>query len=1196
MNKLIWVPDKEYEWILAEIVEVKGDLIRASLTSSSRSVAITGNISSFASMPSPQPNSFIQGFNMDFSANINAIFDMIPSQQITLKKKQSFRFDYSHIKDLNDLCEMKYLHDGPILHVLRRRWLAGQIYTNIGDVLLSMNPYKGISGLYDDPIRYFQATDKSNLKPHVYSLADDAYKSMCGSPYDYILGYTPLQQNQSIILSGESGSGASFSHDLLLFVLILLYVGKTEASKYIVNFLIQVNDYIKAGGQYIKDVVVDSTIVLEAFGNAKTTQNDNSTRFGKYIKLQYTEDNELVSTSIQVFLLERSRLIFLAKDERNFHIFYQLLRGIDFIATGIRAELKLDTPEDYRILIDGGTTTIKSSSDINDFSKVYDALLDIGCTEDDLRNLWAILGVILHLGNLTFHSSSDSESHEGPLQVLPSNVSLTHISKLLGVSEDDLKRALTTHVVNVRGGGHVKLKYLSIQDSIKNLHGLMKLLYQSIFSWLLQTMNKYHDLVLADDMREAVKYLGILDVFGFEMHSSNSLEQLCINYASERLQQQFNEMVFDREQEVYVREKITWNPIYYQDNQSIIDMISKKPSGLFTLLEEHNLMNRHVDDMALLSQYHQQHGNHPDRIYIKPRFGNDPSFMIRHYAASVSYQVTGFIEKNHDSILDDITDLMQKSSNQFLLRIIAANGMDSQETIAEDVPSPHSNKKRTALAASVTVTSSLRHQLDSLISALNQTENRYIKCLKPNEMKSSTLFQSSHLMKQLRYSDMIEVIRIRRARYRYVMRYSDLYKRYEILLRLTIKDRAPAKLAKEAEAMRYTKILVDQYLTSEHYQYGSSMLFLREIGYQILEDILMRYCGFYATIIQTSMRRFLAYRVYHKHLITERLRQADRARIMAEEIDDEQKALAKKMLEEQHVFESAKSFLSQSSGDGSEMTSPEKEAILRKKLSESKMLDTLEKDSFSIAKRERELATKIQKRETIRHHHRLYNSQDDTTSTGEADTSGPITDDDPEESKQMQEISSSILQSKEPLREEALRRRSPARLEEERRIRIEVELRRQDDVKRRAEKKRDAFEEEIVRRRIAEEAMRMQAVHKVEKYRKQEPRASETAASSPSSANAQVVGSSSSSAQSPAAPVVDKSESRRIDDIKKAKFEEQRRRAASTSRAEKKQGSWSLLGQTMDDVTIGFAPANDWTQPVGVWLSGLWPAPPTQAT
>lgn len=207
MNKLVWVPDHEYEWILAEIVEVKGEYVRASLTSSSRAVAVTGNISSFASTPSPQPNSFIPGFPLDFSANINAIFDIIPSQQITLKKKQSFRFDISHIKNLNDLCEMKYLHDGPILHVLRRRWLSGQIYTNIGDVLLSVNPYKVIPGLYDDPWRYYNETERANLIPHVYSIANDAYQSLCGSPHDRFLGYTPHQQNQSIILSGESGSG-----------------------------------------------------------------------------------------------------------------------------------------------------------------------------------------------------------------------------------------------------------------------------------------------------------------------------------------------------------------------------------------------------------------------------------------------------------------------------------------------------------------------------------------------------------------------------------------------------------------------------------------------------------------------------------------------------------------------------------------------------------------------------------------------------------------------------------------------------------------------------------------------------------------------------------------------------------------------------------------------------------------------------
>lgn len=742
------------------------------------------------------------------------------------KRSLVYEVDKTHLQDLDDLIEMNSLHEAPLLDILRRRWLQDTMYTFTGEFLVSINPYKTLVGQNDNPLQYLDLTPKkkdAKVTPHVFAVSNFALREAS----------KPVVEDEpasvSIIITGESGAG------------------KTEASKQVLNFLTLAN---KASfpsdvelADSVKNVIIDSNAIFEAFGNAKTVRNDNSSRFGKYIKLEYTADNQLWSAHTETFLLEKSRLVSVGTDDRNYHIFYQMVRGLDVVSKG---KLHLTRVEDFKILTSGGCTVITTEEeDITEFVAVCKALNLMGCTAADIDRLWELLSCVLHLGNIIV---TPADTKKEQLQL--TSIALEELANFLGVDIDGFVTALTMQKVNVKQTGEVYDKILSDEDIRNNIGALIKWVYGGVFNWIVAKVNSAYSTFSTSADKAVVKFIGVLDIFGFEIFVNNTFEQLCINYTNERLQQQFNEVVFEAEQEEYRREGLDWTSISFRDNQGVIDMIGKRPKGLLIILEEHSLMNRDPDDLALLNSFNKLHATAPamNPFYGKSRFGND-GFIVKHFAGEVSYNISNFIAKNNDSLQEDLTILFSTSSNSFLLEILRNSEVNAGKDKTVDAG--------TKIASSVSVSYRFRNQLDSLVNTLRSTKPFYIKCIKPNSEKKANMFDSNLVVTQLRYSGILEIVRIRREGYPTRITYFDFYVEFRELAvgKKWIKpqDCDPGQLKE------YCRMLCQQFIkTKESYQFGKTFLFLHHYVPGIMNYEVYKAKVRCAIKIQNQMRKLRA--------------------------------------------------------------------------------------------------------------------------------------------------------------------------------------------------------------------------------------------------------------------------------------------------------------------------------------------------
>jgi myosin V len=784
----------------------------------------------------------------------------------------------------------------------RSRWRKSNIYTLAGDILLSLNPYKQIEGAYENPHYYFNLSNSeetqyheslSGLPPHVYLIANRALRSLVAPSVD---STDSNCINQSVIISGESGAGKVYFDHSCNVASLLPYsepsIGKTEASKYVINFLVQANHLLVSSPQYtsatnvavdniytprIKDLIHESSIIFESFGNAKTLRNDNSSRFGKYIKLQYSDSYELISATTETFLLEQSRLISVGENERNYHIFYQMLRGLRDVNADLFRQLRLGDVSSYRILTMGNCTYANMHvDDAAEFHAVYQALYSIGCSDQMIYDLYRILASILHLGNAVVLEAQDSYSC---CEISIPGSSLNHIARMLGVDADTFLSSLVTTTLTTGSNQHTKP--LSALESTNNINAVIKWLYFQVFSWLVSTINKAHSKLVdtihdnIDDeldsfhgggvmMPQAMKFIGILDIFGFEISTVNSFEQLCINYTNERLQQQFNDYVFKAEQEVYAQEGLDWKAIAYSDNQNIIDVIAKKPTGLLHLLEEFSLINRAPDDTALLSVYNQHHEQQLG-IYQKSRFRGE-GFSIRHYAGIVSYKIDGFITKNNNSLQEDINELLSTSENTMLKQVHDTATSQTGQDIVFLSNSPmmmrRSLKRQSSRRMSTTVTVSLqfRQQLDHLIRTLSDTRPHYIKCIKPNDNKQANLFNWSVVASQLRYSGVLEVVRIRREGYPIRLTFQAFYEKFfvskSLFRRLYVNWPNDPDQCSIEELKAYCHVMLKRCLKPTSYQIGVTTICLHENGFNEMQRTMDAIYLKHVMKIQSLIRSF----------------------------------------------------------------------------------------------------------------------------------------------------------------------------------------------------------------------------------------------------------------------------------------------------------------------------------------------------
>nr|XP_033811485.1 unconventional myosin-Ih isoform X1 [Geotrypetes seraphini] len=607
---------------------------------------------------------------------------------------------------------------------LRKRFREHLIYTYIGTLLVSVNPYKELDIYSVKQMELYQGVNLFELPPHIYAIADNAYRVMCTE-----------RNNHFILISGESGAG------------------KTETSKKILQYLAMTcptTDRL----QTVRDRLLLSNPVLEAFGNAKTLRNDNSSRFGKYMDIQFDFKGAPAGGHILSFLIEKSRVVHQNKGERNFHIFYQLLEGAeDELIRWLGLERNA---QKYSYLMQGKCAKVSSINDKNDWKTVRKAFSVINFTDADIEHLFGIIASVLYLGNIQYE-----EDHRGHA-IITDGAQIRWISKLLGVPLSILQEALTHKKIEARS--EELLSPLNIELSFYARDAVAKAIYGRTFNWLVNKING--SLANTEPPRKTV--IGLLDIYGFEVFETNGFEQFCINYCNEKLQQLFIEMTLKAEQEEYETEGIQWEPVPYFNNKIICDLIEQRHKGIISIMNEECMRPGEATDLSFLEKLEEKVGDHP--YFLTRKLADQKArktidwvdFRLLHYAGEVTYCTIGFLEKNNDLLYRNLKEVLVKSKNYIIRDCFHASELD--------------NRKRPE-----TVTTQFKHSLASLMEILMSKEPSYIRCIKPNDAKESGKFDDVLVRHQVKYMGLMEHLRVRRAGFAYRRKYEVFLDRYKSL-------------------------------------------------------------------------------------------------------------------------------------------------------------------------------------------------------------------------------------------------------------------------------------------------------------------------------------------------------------------------------------------------------------------------------
>ncbi|XP_021896862.1 myosin-1 isoform X2 [Carica papaya] len=668
---------------------------------------------------------------------------------------------------VDDLMQLSYLNEPSVLYNLQYRYNQDMIYTKAGPVLVAINPFKEVP-LYGNG--YIEAYKNKTIdNPHVYAITDTAIREMIRD-----------EVNQSIIISGESGAG------------------KTETAKIAMQYLAALG-----GGSGIEYEILKTNPILEAFGNAKTLRNDNSSRFGKLIEIHFSETGKLSGAKIQTFLLEKSRVVQCAEGERSYHIFYQLCAGA---SPTLREKLSLKSANDYKYLRQSNCYSIAGVDDAERFHIVLEALDIVHVSKEDQESVFAMISAVLWLGNVSF-TVIDNENHVEAV----ADESLVNVAKLIGCNTEDIKLALSTRKMRV-GNDNIVQK-LTLSQAIDTRDALAKSIYACLFDWLVEQINKS----LAVGKRRTGRSISILDIYGFESFDRNSFEQFCINYANERLQQHFNRHLFKLEQEEYIQDGIDWNKVDFEDNQDCLNLFEKKPLGLLSLLDEESTFPNGTD--LTFANKLKQHLNSNSCF----RGERSKAFTVCHYAGEVTYDTSGFLEKNRDLLHLDSIQLL--SSCSCVLPQIFAASMLTQSV--KPVVGPL-YKAGGADSQKLSVTTKFKGQLFQLMQRLENTTPHFIRCIKPNNLQSPGLYEQGLVLQQLRCCGVLEVVRISRSGFPTRMSHQKFARRYGFLLLENLASKDPLSVS--------VAILHQFNILPEMYQVGYTKLFFRTGQIGVLED------------------------------------------------------------------------------------------------------------------------------------------------------------------------------------------------------------------------------------------------------------------------------------------------------------------------------------------------------------------------
>ncbi|XP_033967952.1 myosin VIb isoform X1 [Pseudochaenichthys georgianus] len=713
-------------------------------------------------------------------------------------------------KHVEDNCTLMYLNEATLLNNVRVRYNKDHIYTYVANILIAVNPYYDIPKLYDpDAIKSYKGKSLGTLPPHVFAIADKAYRDM-----------KVLKMSQSIIVSGESGAG------------------KTENTKFVLRYL--TTTY--GTGQDIDERIVEANPLLEAFGNAKTVRNNNSSRFGKFVEIHFNEKNVVVGGFVSHYLLEKSRICMQSNDERNYHIFYRLCAGA---SEDIKKKLHLDSPDSFRYLNRGCTRYFASKDadkqimqnrkspehlkmgalkdplldDQGDFNRMCGAMKKIGLDDTEKLDLFRVVAGVLHLGNIDFEETGSSSG--GCVLKNQSGQTLEYCADLLGLDQDDLRVSLTTRVMLTTAGGAkgtvIKVP-LKVEQANNARDALAKAVYSRLFDHVVKRVNQCFP------FKTSSNFIGVLDIAGFEYFEHNSFEQFCINYCNEKLQQFFNERILKEEQELYQREGLGVNEVHYVDNQDCIDLVEAKLVGILDILDEENRLPQASDQHFALA-VHSKHKEHfrltvprKSKLTIHRNLRDDEGFIIRHFAGAVCYETIRFVEKNNDALHMSLESLVSESKDTFV-RELFENSITNRDT-----------KQKAGKLGFISVGNKFKTQLNTLLEKLRSTGSSFIRCVKPNLKMVSHKFEGALILSQLQCSGMVSVLDLMQGGFPSRAPFHELYNMY--------KQYMPAKLVRLNPRLFCKALFKALGLNDNDFKFGLTRVFFRPGKFAEFDQIM----------------------------------------------------------------------------------------------------------------------------------------------------------------------------------------------------------------------------------------------------------------------------------------------------------------------------------------------------------------------
>ena len=700
---------------------------------------------------------------------------------------------------VSDLTLLSKVSNEAINDNLKKRFEHGEIYTYIGHVLVSVNPFRDLGIYTDQVLDSYRGRNRLEVPPHVFAVAESSYYNM-----------KAYKENQCVIISGESGAG------------------KTEAAKRLMQYIASVSGGTDSRIQKTKDMVLATNPLLESFGNAKTLRNNNSSRFGKYLELEFNPQGEPVGAKITNYLLEKTRVVGQIVNERNFHIFYQFTKAA---TKEYRDNFGVQQPQSYLYTNKSKCFDVPGMDDAADFKETLEAMRIIGLGKPEVDNIFRIIAAILWIGNITFR-----ENDQGGVDIADSSV-VDFVAYLLEVDAAHVNKAMTIRIVETaRGGGRRGSVYESPLNPVQaqaTRDALAKGLYFNLFDWIVARTN-----VSLASQGQVQNTVGILDIYGFEIFEKNSFEQLCINYVNEKLQQIFIQLTLKTEQEEYEREQIQWTPIKYFDNKVVCSLIEdKRPPGVFAALND-ACATAHADSGAA----DQTFVGRLNFLSQNPNFeSRQGQFIIKHYAGDVAYAVPGMTDKNKDQLLKDLLNLVGESSNSFLHELFP------HEVNQDD-------KRRPPTAGD-----KIKASANELVETLMRAQPSYIRTIKPNENKSPKEYNEPNVMHQIKYLGLQENVRIRRAGFAYRQPYDKFVERFALLSpRLSY----AGEYTYTGDVRTATKMIFeDTSIPKEEWQMGTTKAFIKTpetlFGLEHMRD---RYWHNMAIRIQRAWRNYLRYR------------------------------------------------------------------------------------------------------------------------------------------------------------------------------------------------------------------------------------------------------------------------------------------------------------------------------------------------